>query len=115
MSVVVPDGCPSSPPQFYYTEENMVLVEEPAGGDLWQSVGTSFGVQSGCKNSSKDCLTSRGATCKCALKSGKFAYSKGGILKEDLLNEVPMERPLEYCDQSFGCYCANILSDGTST
>ena len=93
----------------------MVLVEEPTGGDLWQSVGTRFGVQSGCTNYGKDCLTSHGATCKCALKSRKFAYSKGGILKEDLLNEVATERPLEYCDQGSSCYCANILSDGTST
>ena len=78
-------------------------------------MGTTFGVQSGYINCGKDCLTSRGATCKYALKSGKFAYNKGGILKVDLINEVATERPLEYCDQGSGCYCANILSDGTST
>ena len=115
MSVDVSDGCPSSPPQFYYTKENMVLVKEPGGGNLWQSMGMTFGVQFGCTNCGKDCLTSHGATCKCALKSGKFAYNKGDILKADLINEVAMERPLEYCNQDSGCYCANILSDGTST
>ena len=49
------------------------------------------------------------------LESRKFAYSKGGILKEDLLNKVFTERSLEYYDHGSGCYCANILSDGTST
>ena len=82
---------PSSPARFYYTKENMVLVEEPAGGDLCQSVGTSFGVQSECTSCGKDCLTSLGATCKCTFKSSKFAYNKGRILKADLITKVATE------------------------
>ena len=49
------------------------------------------------------------------LEKREICIHQRGILKEVLLNEVATERPLEYYDQGSDCYCANILSDGTST
>lgn len=113
--VVAPSQSPISPPRFWYTKENMVLVEEPNGGELWTTVGKAFGPKTGCSGCGKNCIRGNSSGCKCALPSGTFAYSKTGLLQADVIKELDDDLPLEYCKKGSGCYCANLPCEDSTT
>ena len=115
VQVVSPIGSYIHPPDFGYTKDSMVLVEEPNGGDLWRTVRKSFRPKASCKGCGTDCLTSGNRGCVCALQSGDFAYNTAGLLRADIIRDLDDKLPLEYCNEGTGCFCANLPAEDSSS
>ncbi|KAL3620560.1 hypothetical protein CASFOL_035472 [Castilleja foliolosa] len=98
------------PPSFYYLPKNAVFRNAHANFTL-----SRIGNNSCCSTCSGDCLSlSSSEPCACThLSGGEFAYTPGGLLKEDFLEEcISMNRDPKEHGQFFCKECPQERAKG---
>ncbi|GFP85397.1 histone-lysine n-methyltransferase suvr2 [Phtheirospermum japonicum] len=96
------------PPSFYYLPKNAVFQNAHVNFTL-----ARIGKKSCCPACSGDCLSSS-EPCACARESGgEFAYTSGGLVKEDFLEEcISMNRDPKEHGQFFCKVCPQERAKG---